>query len=227
MEKILTLYHGSDKIVRFPKLNAGKKNNDYGQGFYCTEHYDLACEWACKQKDRDGFVNCYKLDIADLKVLDLTKSKYTILNWMTILLQNRTFRLTSPVSISARDYLIENFNIDISGYDIIKGYRADDSYFSFAEDFLNNTISVQHLAKAMKLGKLGVQYALISEKAFDKLKFLESKAVENQKYYPLYANRDLNARTDYFNSRNNIINNNDIFVLDMIREQIKNGDPRI
>ena len=30
-------------------------------------------------------------------------------------------------------------------YDVIIGYRADDSYFAFAQDFLNNAISLNTL----------------------------------------------------------------------------------
>ena len=156
MSKIITLYHGSTEKIEHPALDKGKRNNDYGQGFYCTAHRDLACEWASKLQSLDGYVNQYEIDTAGLKVLDL--SKYGILHWMTILLKNRTFTLTTPISIQGKAYLMEHFDIDISDYDIIKGYRADDSYFSFAEDFLNNAISVNHLSRAMRLGKLGIQY---------------------------------------------------------------------
>jgi hypothetical protein len=183
MKRILELYHGSDKIVEFPELRKGKISNDYGQGFYCTAQYELACEWASKLEGKDGFVNAYDIDISELKILDLTSRQYNVLNWLTILLQNRTFVSTSPISAQAKEYLVDNFNVDVSGYDIIKGYRADDSYFSFAEDFINNTISVQHLAKAMKLGKLGIQYVLVSERAFEHLEFVKADVVSNQKYH--------------------------------------------
>ena len=52
----ITIYHGSENIVQNPNLLAGKRHNDYGQGFYCTEDIDLAKEWACKN-ETDGFVN--------------------------------------------------------------------------------------------------------------------------------------------------------------------------
>ena len=123
MGKIITLYHGSTEKIEHPALGKGKRNNDYGQGFYCTAHRDLACEWASKLQGLDGYVNQYEIDTAGLKVLDL--SKYGILHWMTILLKNRTFTLTTPISIQGKTYLMEHFDIDISSYDIIKGYRAD------------------------------------------------------------------------------------------------------
>ena len=226
MSKIITLYHGSTEKIEHPALGKGKRNNDYGQGFYCTAHRDLACEWASKLQGLDGYVNQYEIDTAGLKVLDL--SKYGILHWMTILLKNRTFTLTSPISIQGKEYLLQNYDIDISDYDVIKGYRADDSYFSFAEDFLNNAISVNHLSRAMRLGKLGIQYVLISQKAFDALRFIQAAPVENSVYYPLHMVRDTKARKAYRSSKANLtIDTNDIYLLDILRGGIEDGDPRL
>lgn len=226
MSKIITLYHGSTEKIKHPALGKGKRNNDYGQGFYCTAHRDLACEWASKLQGLDGYVNQYEIDTAGLKVLDL--SKYGILHWMTILLKNRTFTLTTPISIQGKAYLMEHFDIDISSHDIIKGYRADDSYFSFAEDFLNNAISVSHLSRATRLGKLGIQYVLVSQKAFDALRFVQADPVENSVYYPLHMVRDTKARKAYRSSKANLtIDTNDIYLLDILRGGIEDGDPRL
>ena len=220
------LYHGSPYCIDQPELGRGKPNNDYGPGFYCTAHRELACEWASKTQGTDGFVNEYTLDMTGLKVLDL--SKYSILHWMTLLVQNRTFTLTTPISVQAKEYLIQNFNIDLSEYDLVKGYRADDSYFSFAEDFLNNAISLKHLSKAMRLGKLGIQYVLISQKAFDAIHFTQAERVENAVYFPKFHNRDLKARTTYKSSKTNLtIDPSELYVLDIIRGGIKDGDPRL
>ena len=38
MKKIITLYHGSEKIVEAPAFGEGKRSNDFGLGFYCTEN---------------------------------------------------------------------------------------------------------------------------------------------------------------------------------------------
>ena len=226
--KNIILFHGTDHPIEKPVLDGGKVTNDYGMGFYCTEHYELACEWAAKVKGRPAVVNKYELQGAGLKVLDLSSSKYNILNWMTLLLKNRTFTLTSPISVEAKKYLLENFDVNVDGFDVIKGYRADDSYFSFAEDFLNNTISVQKLAKAMKLGKLGIQIVLISEKAFDQLHFIESQDIDNLKYFSAYDKRDKKARAKYVEERATIqTHEGELYMIDILRGGIKNGDPRI
>ena len=223
---VITLYHGSNQIVERPELGKGKAYNDYGQGFYCTAHRALACEWASKNKGIDGFVNEYELDVAGLAELDLTQ--YSILHWMTMLVQHRTFALTNEISKNAKEYLINHFSIDTSGYDIISGYRADDSYFSFAGDFLNNTISVQHLARAMTLGELGVQHVLVSEKAFGQLRFICADAVGNGEYYLRYIKRDRKAREKYKESKTGLnIGKDDVFILDLIRGNVNYGDIRL
>ena len=228
MKGSITLYHGSKECIECPEFGKGKLTNDYGQGFYCTEHYDLASEWASKRPDEDGYVNQYTLQTKDLKILDLTSPAYNILHWMTLLLKNRTFALSTNISIEAKEYLIKHFSVDVSGYDMIKGYRADDSYFSFAEDFLNNAISVEHLSRAMKLGKLGIQYVLVSKKAFEALTFEKADLVANSRYYPLYQKRDEAARKKYRNSKAHLSNSKDeLYVIDIIREEIQNGDPRL
>ena len=165
----MVLYHGSSEIVEMPIYGKGSELNDYGRGFYCTESPELAKEWACPTVE-DGFANKYEFDISDLKVLYLNKDGYHILNWIAILLKYRTFSKRSPISRQASKYLLEEFLPDISDYDVIWGYRADDSYFSYAKDFLNNAISVNQLAQAMKLGELGEQIVLMTPKAFAGLK---------------------------------------------------------
>ena len=75
----LTVYHGSNKIIKAPLFGFGNKNNDYGLGFYCTESEEIAKEWACTS-ELDGYTNKYTLDMKDLKMLSLTSGEYNILN---------------------------------------------------------------------------------------------------------------------------------------------------
>ena len=117
-----------------------------------------------------------------------------------------------------REYIINNFSINLNNVDIIIGYRADDSYFSFARDFLHNIISIQKLKEAMHLGNLGNQIVLISPKAFEKIKFKKAIKAEQYIFYKLRKERDDNARQKYLESRNNISSIMDeVFIIDIIR----------
>ena len=166
---LITIYHGSPQIVDTPTFGLGRKHNDFGLGFYCTESNELAKEWAVSSL-RDGFSNRYTLDTEYLRILKLNSPDYTILNWMAVLAEHRLFSIRTPIARRAKQHLIENFGINVNAYDLITGYRADDSYFDFAEAFLNNAITVEQLARAMKLGKLGEQIVLKSQFAFSKSK---------------------------------------------------------
>lgn len=225
MEKLI-IYHGSPKIISKPLMGAGNPNNDYGLGFYCTESIELAKEWACSV-ETNGFANKYEVDITNLSVLSLTGGDYNILNWLYVLLENRKFNIVSDIARQAKEYIFENYAIDYRSYDIIKGYRADDSYFAFAKAFLNNTISLAQLEKAMVLGKLGEQIVLISQKSFDSLEFKESIPAQKDIYFPKKLARDTKAREDFKEERDQDFILTEKYMIDIIREGWKNDDERL
>ncbi len=221
----LILYHGSIEIIEKPVFGKGKAYNDYGQGFYCTEYLELAKEWACNE-NVDGYANRYEIETDGLNILKLSSDQYTILNWLALLMLHRQGRLSTPVSRRGRDYLIEHFLPDFEGYDAIIGYRADDSYFSFARSFVSNEISLRQLALAMKLGKLGEQFVLKSEKAFEAIRFLDYTVADNTIYYAKRKARDDEARAAY-QREFEIEDLNGIFMRDIIREEMKPDDIRL
>lgn len=221
----LILYHGSPHIVEKPVFGKGKSYNDYGRGFYCTEHIELAKEWACTE-DTDGYANQYEIETDGLSILNLSSDDYTILNWLAMLMLHRKGRLSTPIAKRGRAYLIENFLPDFQSYDAVVGYRADDSYFSFARAFVSNTISLKQLSNAMRLGRLGEQFMLKSPKAFDAIKFRSYTVADNTIYYAKRKARDEEARAAYMKE----LESEDldgIFMRDIMREEIKQDDPRL
>ena len=222
MKEPIHIYHGSVNIVEKPVFGEGKPFNDYGKGFYCTEHVELAKEWACSS-DSDGYANHYQLDLDGLRVLYLNGVEYNILNWLAILLENRKFNVAEGLPQRARTYLLENFKVDYKSYDIIIGYRADDSYFSYAGDFINGTLSLRDLSEAMRLGKLGEQVVLKSKKAFQSLTFIEAIKAPREEYFGKYKLRDEEARNKYRQMAKQPIAENEIYVIDIIRNNWKNG----
>ncbi len=223
---IKKLYHGSSNIIEKPIFGYGKHYNDYGLGFYCTDSLEMAKEWAAG-KERDGYANCYELECDGLRILDLNEPEYCILHWLTVLLQNREFNVPSSLALEAKEYLIANFSIDYENYDAIIGYRADDSYFSFAQDFINGTISYRQLNNAMHLGKLGQQFVLKSETAFEQIKFVDSEIVESDEWYAKKLRRDKAARNEYFNVERSRRQRGDLYITQIMDEEMKPDDPRL
>jgi len=222
----MLVYHGSDHIIEQPIFNGSKRANDYGYGFYTTENIELAKEWACS-KNQDGFVNVYEADLDKLNILNLNAPEYNILNWLAILTKYRTYWQHGSISEQAKAYLQKNFFIDHSPYDVIIGYRADDSYFSFAQDFVAGTISVSKLSEAMHLGKLGEQIVFKSKESFSHIRFVRADPVEASVYFEKKKNRDTEARQAYRKTKSSSDNINDLYMLDIMREEIKNDDPRL
>ena len=224
MDKSINIYHGSDKIIENPTFGLGRKNNDFGLGFYCTENEELAKEWAVSSLN-DGFCNKYTLDTSYLKILNLNSSDYTILNWIAVLLKHRLFTIKNPLANRAKKYLLDNFDINLNTYDLIIGYRADDSYFDYAESFINNGISVGQLASAMRLGKLGEQIVIKSKFAFSNLKYNGFAIAEKDKYYSLRKLRNDEANQMYFDMLEE--ESDTLYMLDIIRGGIKNDNLQI
>lgn len=226
MKKNLVLFHGSQNIIKTPVFGYGKPYNDYGLGFYCTEDESMANEWAV-QKDKNGYSNKYHFNASGLNILDLTDDEYTILHWLTILLENRHFDLQSDFGEEARQYLFDNFNLDYKAYDVIVGYRADDSYFAFVQDFLNGLCSIRKLGKAMYLGQLGMQVVLKSERAFERIEYLCSNVADAKIWYPKKEIRDTTARTEYISNRKEKRRTDDIYMLNILNEEMKADDVRL
>ena len=208
-----------------PLWGKGKPNNDYGRGFYCTEDIEMAREWACKGKEPPGFANAYELATEGLKILDLSSPDYTVLNWMAVLLANRTFDLDTDIAIEVRDYLMANFMPPIQDSDVVIGYRADDSYFNYADSFVNNALSISRLNEALHLGHLGIQVALRTDRAFECLTYLGAEEVSWGEYHPRYVTRDTDARTQW----REVVKKaqhaaDDLFAVDIIRRGLRHGD---
>jgi len=221
----LILYHGSSEIIEKPLFGKGKTYNDYGKGFYCTESEELAKEWACTE-GVDGYANQYEIETGELKVLNLSSGEYTILHWLALLMTYRKIKITTPVMRRGAEWLKMHFLVNIEEYDAIVGYRADDSYFSFARAFVNNEISLKQLNYAMRLGKLGEQFVLKSEKAFEAMKYVGYQSADNTIYYARRKARDDEARAAFVAEleREDV---DGLYMRDIIREGVTANDARL
>lgn len=226
MTSIEVIYHGSRTIIKKPAFGEGNPKNDYGLGFYCTHEIELAKEWACTD-EYSGYANHYELDISGLSVIRLSGADYNILNWIAILLYNRSFRISNDVAAEGKRYLLDKFLPDTQNTDVIIGYRANDSYFAFATAFLNNALSLAQLEKAMLLGRLGDQTMLKSIRAFERIRFVRSEIADNIIYYPKKCARDKEARAAFIRERESQRVIDSVYLMDILREGWDNDDARI
>ena len=192
---VITLYHGtSDKIVQ-PTYGLGDDKHDYGRGFYLTENMELAKEWAVNKPDeKNGWVHKFELETDGLRILDFQNSD--VLCWLAELMKHRDASDTRRYRMLSAKF-IDKFGIDTSGYDVIRGWRANASYFYIAKDFVRDNIDIEILEELLALGDLGVQYCLKSEKAFSQLKEIKEDlvSVPYEEFNAKYNERDTRART--------------------------------
>lgn len=196
----IIIYHGNKDKSLIPTYNYGKSNNDYGIGFYTTPDKELAKEWAWSMYGHGdiGYVHTFSVDIQGLNILDLTRRDS--LHWIAELLYNRRINIdpteNTPVSRNIKRF-ISKYKLNTSIYDIIIGYRADDSYFRYAEAFAYGNLYKETLERVLRLGELGIQVCFKSNRAFQKLRKINVESVPI-KYKNRYKTRDDRARAAYY-----------------------------
>ena len=190
----LILYHGSQAIIDSPKYGYGNPANDYGLGFYATQNYSLACEWSVLGSGEDGYVNCYNIDVTGLQVLQLSCLPST--HWIAALMKYRGGSYRPRVRRTMQRF-ISKYLIDLELHDLVIGWRADDSYYQFVQDFILGDLSMENLEEAMHLGDLGTQVCVKSKIAFHSLQFLRAEKALAATHYELALKRDHHAREEY------------------------------
>lgn len=193
MGKII-LFHGTLDEIVVPTYGYGDEKHDYGKGFYLTENEELAKEWAvCRPNEDNGWVHQYELDITDLKILDFQEKN--VLSWLAELMKHRDAADSKRYRMLAKQF-IDKYGVDTSEYDVVKGWRADASYFYIAREFVRDNIDMDILEELLSLGGLGIQYCIKSELAYSKLCEIKEglRAVNYDEFNEKYNYRDAMAR---------------------------------
>ena len=207
---VITLYHGSPNKVVIPQYGCGDDKHDYGRGFYLTDDIELAKEWAvCRPDEKNGWVHKYELECDELKILDF--KEYDVLAWLAELMKHRDAADSKRYRMLAEKF-IDKYGKDTDEYDVIKGWRADASYFYIAKEFVRDNIDIDILEELLLLGGLGTQYCVKSERAYSRLHEItgELLSVEYAEFNDRYNKRDVEARKnmrDLVNSDANTVTN--------------------
>lgn len=202
----IVLYHGTSHKIITPTYGLGNSKHDYGRGFYLTEDFELAKEWAvCRPEEKNGWVHKFELDTDDLRILDF--QKLGILAWLAELMKHRDASDSRRYQMLAGKF-IEKYGANTSEYDVIKGWRANASYFYIAKEFVRDNVDIDILEELLSLGGLGIQYCIKSERAYSKLKEIDDglSTVDYDEFNEKYNQRDADARRkmrDLVNSDSN------------------------
>lgn len=193
MEK-LVLYHGSPEKVVTPRFGLGDEKHDYGKGFYLTESAELAKEWAVYRPNAsNGWVHKFELDMSGLNILDF--QKHSVMTWLAELMKHRDAADSKRYRMLSKQF-IERFGISTEGYDVIKGWRANASYFYIAKSFVRDEVDIDILEELLALGGLGIQYCIKTERAYEQLSECPEglQSVDFTQFNDKYNKRDVEAR---------------------------------
>ena len=216
----MKIYHGSKFLIKSPSVKGSNEANDYGPSFYLTNDLEAAKSWACKNNSV-GVVNEYEIkssSLEKLKILDLTnKDRFSVLNWMAILMHFRELDSSFVKNNKLTLEWLQKYYINVDDYDVIIGFRADDSYFRFPIRFISNDLSFDDLEDVFLSGHLGVQYAFMSERAIKLLKF--KKIIEcNEEYLGHYYSIVTKASRHFDELINRPRDPKKTYILDLMRE---------
>ena len=190
---VIKLYHGSPNKTVNPQYGLGQAQHDYGKGFYLTQNIELAKEWAvCRPENVSGYVHAFELNTDGLSITDY--EQYGILAWLSELMKHRDASDSKRYRVLAEKF-ISKYSIDSTNADIIKGWRANASYFYIAKAFVRDEIDIDILEELLTLGGLGIQWCIKTEKAYKSLtKLDEVMPVDFHEFNKKYNQRDIDSR---------------------------------
>jgi hypothetical protein len=196
LPNLITIYHGTRELDFAPNFGGGRNYHDFGKGLYATEDIEAAKEWACQDKTECAYIYTYELETARLNIINLDKSN--IIQWVSALMQHRPSKKIRGASFDLCKKMIEVYGIDVEAYDAIRGYRADNSYFQFASDFVSGVMSLPTLRKAVTEGALGLQICIKSALAYEHLELVQVDKISREEcelYHERYLAKDSAVRT--------------------------------
>ena len=151
---ILTVYHGSTIEIRHPKVDAGRPNLDFGPGFYTTDIYSQAKDWALKIADdrqQQPIISIYHLKQKDVlancrcKVFDSYDR-----DWLDFVTQ-------SPLG-----------NKPWKEYDYIEGGVADDRVVNTIRLYMGGFISAEEALGRLRYFKPTNQICILNQDMLDR-----------------------------------------------------------
>jgi hypothetical protein len=150
----MKVYHAGYDEIKVPDIHRGRKNADFGQGFYVSDSYEFAGRWVREKRGADIIINSYELDDTTLKVKIFERDR----EWFRYVFSNRR---SMPDELSDTDLLI--------------GPIANDTIFDTMGIMTSGYLSDEEALKLLCVGPLYRQIVLKSQKAADNLKFLSSE----------------------------------------------------
>lgn len=161
---MITLYHGTYLSIPKPLAKVGRKNLDFGPGFYLTQIESQARDWAriiASRKGREtrAFVNIYNFD------------------YDNAVENNVKFKIFNEYNIEWLDYVVNcRKGKDVSSiFDVVEGGVANDNVIDTVEDYEKGIITAEQALGQLRYKKVNHQICILNQEVIDKyLSFVDS-----------------------------------------------------
>ena len=159
----MILYHGSNIVVRNPKLMPQVRALDFGRAFYLTSDFEQAAKWAktsvLRRGDGVATVSSFELDESRLATLNVLRFDAPNAEWLRFVTRNRAEQ------------------IDDSGYDVVAGPVANDNTMPVLNFYFKGAYSEGEALRRLLPQRLRDQYAMKTEEALVCLSFMEARSI--------------------------------------------------
>ena len=153
------MYHAGYEIISQPDIHHGRKNADFGQGFYLTPDEEFARRWARPYKDRDICINRYELIIDDLNIHEFERDH----EWFDYIFSNR-----------------RNKEDKFKEYDVIVGPIANDTIYDTFGVITSGILEDDTALKLLELGPEYTQIVIKTDKASKQLRWLDALRLDDE-----------------------------------------------
>lgn len=148
---VLRLYHTGFQVIETPDLKIGRKNADFGQGFYLSDDREFSRRWARERRGQATYVNAYELETEELRIKGLDRDG----EWFSCIYANRT-----------------NQGDPLPDYDVIIGPIANDTMYDTWGILTSGMLAQEQVLRLLMLGPKFTQTVIKTEKAAAALRFL-------------------------------------------------------
>lgn len=158
--KRIILYHTGFEEIRKPDVHYGRKNADFGQGFYMSLDRSFSERWAKERKGSSTIVNTYELNMEGLLVKHFVRDE----EWFDCIFSNRNGR-PDP----------------LSGYDVIVGPIANDTIYNVFGITTSGVLNREQAGELLRIGPEYTQVVIKTEKAAEQLTWKSSEVLDSER----------------------------------------------
>lgn len=156
MADVMRLYHTGFAVIPSPDLLRGRKNADFGQGFYLADDVAFSRRWARQRSCEVTYLNSYELDCTGLRVKVFDRDAA----WFDYIFRNRR---------GEKDAL--------AAYDVIMGPITNDTIYDTWGIITSGFLPREQALRLLSIGPQYRQIVIKTTAAAARLRFLGAEAL--------------------------------------------------